>query len=77
MAFKTCYDHFKYQIIFFGLTNVLATYQSYINKILVEKLYIFIIVYLDNIFIYIESKKKTHKNYSIDIGSIIKVFVIN
>ena len=38
----------------FGLSNTPASFQGYINKILVEKLDILIIVYLDNIFIYTE-----------------------
>ena len=38
----------------FGLFNVLASFQNYINKILVEKPNIFVIVYLDNIYLYIE-----------------------
>ena len=44
----------------FRLTTALATFKSYINKILVEKLDIFIIIYPDNIFIYIKSEKKEH-----------------
>ena len=36
----------------FGLTNALASFQRYINKILVEKLDIFVIAYLDNLLIY-------------------------
>ena len=38
----------------FGLSNVTATFQEYINKILTEKLDIFIIVYLNYILIYIK-----------------------
>ena len=52
-VFKTRYGHFKYQVMFFGLSNALASFQGYINKILVEKLDVFIIMYLDNILIYI------------------------
>ncbi len=44
----------------FGLSNVLATFQGYINKIFVEKLNFFVIVYLNNILIYIESKRKEY-----------------
>ncbi len=44
----------------FGLTNVLATFHDYINKILVEKLNGFVIIYLDNIFIYIENEEKDY-----------------
>ncbi len=40
----------------FGLTNVLATFQSYINKILAEKFNVFVILYLDDILIYTESE---------------------
>ena len=36
----------------FGLSNALASFQGYINKILAKKLDIFSIVYLDDIFIY-------------------------
>ncbi len=36
----------------FGLSNAPANFQGYINKVLAEKLDIFIIVYLDNILIY-------------------------
>ena len=38
----------------FKLFNALANFQDYINKTLAKKLNIFIIVYLNNIFIYIE-----------------------
>ncbi len=56
-AFRTYYSYFKYQVMLFGLTNVLAIFQGYINKILVEKCKIFIIVYLDDILIYTKNKK--------------------
>ena len=59
-AFRTRYSHFKYQVILFGLTNALATFQDYINKILAEKLNVFVIVYLDDIFIYTENEDEKH-----------------
>ena len=36
----------------FGLSNIPASFQDYIIKILAEKLNIFVIVYLDDILIY-------------------------
>lgn len=36
----------------FGLSNAPASFQEYINKILAEKLNIFVIVYLNDILIY-------------------------
>ena len=38
----------------FGLSNAPATFQRYINKILAKKLDIFVIVYLNDILIYIK-----------------------
>ncbi len=38
----------------FELSNTSARFQGYINKILTEKLDIFIVVYLDNILNYTE-----------------------
>ena len=53
-AFKIWYGHFKYQVMPFGFFNALVTFQGYINKILAKKLDIFIIIYLNNILIYIK-----------------------
>ena len=44
----------------FRLRNALARFQKYINNIIAKKLNIFIIVYLDNIFIYINYNKNSH-----------------
>lgn len=38
----------------FGLSNALASFQEYINKIFAKKFDIFVVVYLDNILIYTE-----------------------
>ena len=44
----------------FGLTNALASFPRYINKIFAEKLDIFVIVYLDDIFIYTDHNRDGH-----------------
>lgn len=44
----------------FGLINVPASFQKYINKIFVKKLDIFVIEYLDNIIIYIDDEKDSY-----------------
>ena len=59
-AFQTQYGHFKYQVMPFGFFNAPATFQEYINKILAEKLDIFVIVYLDDILIYIKNPSQSH-----------------
>ena len=59
-AFRTRYGHFKYPVMLFGLFNAPASFQGYINKILAEKLDIFVIVYLDDILIYTEDPGQGH-----------------
>ena len=44
----------------FRLSNAPASFQGYINKILAKKLNVFIIVYLDDIFIYTKDKGQGH-----------------
>ena len=44
----------------FRLSNAPASFQGYINKILAEKLNTFVIVYLDDILIYIENQGQGH-----------------
>ena len=44
----------------FGLSNALASFQGYINKIRAEKLDIFVIVYLDDILIYTKDQGWGH-----------------
>ena len=51
-AFWTYYKYFEYQIIPFGLTNIPATFQAYINKVLIGLIDIICMVYLNDILIY-------------------------
>lgn len=53
MVFYIKYNYFKYQVMSFGFFNAATSFQGYINKILTKKLDMFVIVYQDNILIYI------------------------
>ena len=44
----------------FGLFNAPATFQEYVNKILTEKLDVFVIVYLNDILIFTEDPSQPH-----------------
>ena len=59
-AFQTKYSHFEYQVMSFGFSNALASFQGYVNKILAEKLDIFVIVYLNDILIYTKDAGQGH-----------------
>ena len=60
-AFRTRYGHYEYCVMPFGLANAPASFQSYINKCLAEKLDIFCIVYLNDILIYTKEKGPKHE----------------
>lgn len=51
-AFCTKYSYFEYQVMPYNSSNISASFQEYNNKILAEKLNVFIIVCLDDILIY-------------------------
>ena len=61
-AFRTWCGYFEYQIMPFGLFNAPASFQGYINKILIDKLDIFVNVYLDDIFIHTKDQGQAHVN---------------
>ncbi len=61
-AFRTRYKLWEYVVILFGLINVSATFQVYINEALDGLLDTICIIYIDNICIYSNSIKK-YANY--------------
>ena len=60
MMFYMHYDHFKYLIMLFKFINTFIIFQVYINRTLTELMNFICVVYLNNIFIYLQSEKK-HK----------------
>ena len=61
-AFRTRYGHFEYMIMPFDLTNVLVTFQVYVNEILTGLLNIICITFLNNIYIYSDLIEKHEKH---------------
>lgn len=61
-AFRTRYGYFVDKVMSFGLSNAFATFQGYVNKIFAKKLDIFIVIYLDEILIYIKHLNQSHVN---------------
>ena len=54
-AFYTCYGHFEYLVMPFGLTSAPGTFQSYINDIIRDCLDRFAVACMDDILIYSNS----------------------
>ena len=57
-AFRCRYGHFEYCVMPFGLVNVPATFQTFINEVLGDLVDTIYIVYLNDILIYLESKEE-------------------
>src|SRR5258707_2349282 len=54
-AFCTCYGSYEWQVMPFGLSNMPAAFQRFINEVLGDLMDICMVGYLDNILIYSDS----------------------
>ena len=70
IIFRIRYGLYKYKILFFGLYNSPVFFQRYINNVLFDCLNNFCIVYVDDIFIYLEDPK----NHEIQIKKVLQRF---
>ena len=51
-AFWTRYRHFEFFVMSFGLTNAPASYMNFIDRVFKPFLYVFVIVFIDEIFVF-------------------------
>ena len=55
MAFSTWNGHYYWHVLPFGLTNASSGYQHRINTVLAKFLDIFVVVYLDDVMIFLQT----------------------
>src|SRR5579859_5793441 len=61
-AFRTRYGHYEFNVMPFGLTNVPAIFQSLMNDIFQDMLDICVIVYLDDILVFLKNDEDHEKH---------------
>ncbi|GKC75246.1 putative reverse transcriptase domain-containing protein, partial [Tanacetum coccineum] len=61
-AFRTCYGHYEFQVMSFGLTNAPAIFMDLMNRVCKPYLDKFMVVFIDDILVYSKSKKE-HAKY--------------
>ena len=55
IAFRSCYGHYEFLIMSFGLANAPTAFMDLMNRVFKEFLGIFIIVFIDDILVYSKS----------------------
>jgi len=59
-AFRTCYGSFEWSVMPFSLTNALVAFQQFMNNIFSDLLDVCVVIYLDDILIYLNNMSKHH-----------------
>ena len=61
-TFRTRYDHYDFVVVPFGLTNAPTTLMCLMNSVFSKYLDKFVLVFLDDIFVYSKNEEEHEEN---------------
>ena len=64
-TFVTCYGQYEFTVMPFGLTNALAYFMNMMNKVFMEELDKFVVVFIDEILIYSRSAEEHEQHLKV------------
>ncbi|GKA43041.1 putative reverse transcriptase domain-containing protein, partial [Tanacetum coccineum] len=64
-TFRTCYGHYEFQVLSFGLTNTPAIFMDLMNRVCKPYLDKFVIAFIDDIHIYSKNKEEHEEHLKI------------
>jgi hypothetical protein len=68
-AFVTRYGQYEFTVMSFGLTNAPAYFMNLMNKVFMEELYKFVVVFIDNILVYSKSVEEHEQHLRVVLGN--------
>lgn len=71
ITFRTRYGHYEFLVMSFGLTNALVAFMDLINKIFQPLLNDCVIVFINNILVYLRSNEE-HEEYLRNVLTILR-----
>jgi len=57
ITFRTCYGHYEYLVMPFGVTNALVVFIDYMNRVFHPYLDSFVVVFIDDILVYSKTRE--------------------
>jgi hypothetical protein len=69
-AFVTCYTQYEFTVMSFGLTNAPAYFMNLMNKVFMEELEKFVVVFIDDILVYSKSVEEHEQHLRVVLGKL-------
>jgi hypothetical protein len=67
-AFVTRYGQYEFTVMSFGLTNAPAYFMNLMNKVFMEELDKFVVVFIDDILVYSKSAEEHEQHLRVVLG---------